>query len=132
MLDHVSLGVSDLWRSRRFYDAVLRPLGMARLLDFEDRGSDYGAMSAPLGVEFTITMERHVEPGSGVHLCFRAVNRQAVMDFHAAALREGGSDDGAPGLRAVYHANYFGAFVRDPDGHRIEAVCHLPSVAAIL
>src|SRR5205814_6898391 len=120
MLDHVSLGVSDLARSRRFYDAALRPLGLVRLLDFEGRGSDYGAMAAPLGVEFTITQETRVEPGLGLHLCFRAIDRHAVTSFHGAALHEGGRDDGEPGIRARYHINYFGAFVLDPDGHRIE------------
>jgi catechol 2,3-dioxygenase-like lactoylglutathione lyase family enzyme len=127
VLDHVSLGVSDLERSRRFYDVALRPLGIVRIVDFgEGRGSDYGAMAGSLGVEFTITVEPNVAPSRGMHLCFRAPNRDAVSAFHAAALMSGGRDDGAPGLRPHYHANYFGAFVLDPDGHRIEAVCHAP------
>jgi catechol 2,3-dioxygenase-like lactoylglutathione lyase family enzyme len=127
MLDHVSLGVSDLARSRRFYDAVLRPLGLVRILDFgPDRGSDYGAQPAPFGVEFTITREEGVRVAPGMHLCFRAASRAGVHAFHGAALAEGGSCDGAPGLRPTYHRAYFAAFVRDPDGHRIEAVCHAP------
>ena len=133
MLDHVSLGVRDLARSRRFYDAVLLPLGLVRILDFgADRGSDYGAQPAPLGVEFTITREDSVREAPGLHLCFRAPSRTAVHAFHRAALAEGGSCDGPPGLRAVYHGDYFAAFVRDPDGHRIEAVCHAPAAPAQL
>ena len=134
MLDHVSLGVSDVGRSRRFYDAALRPLGLVRIVDFGNgRGSDYGAMPGSLGVEFTITGEADVlTPIPGAHLCFRASDREAVERFHAAALAEGGRDDGAPGLRPHYHADYYCAFVLDPDGHRIEAVCHAPQRPTIL
>lgn len=127
MLDHVSLGVSDLVRSRRFYDAVLRAIGVVRILDFENRGSDYGATSGPFGVEFTITQESAPCPSAGTHVCFRAQDRDSVRRFHRAAIEAGGTDDGAPGLRSKYHTDYFGAFVLDPDGHRIEAVCHSPS-----
>jgi catechol 2,3-dioxygenase-like lactoylglutathione lyase family enzyme len=126
MLDHVSLGVTDLERSRRFYDAALRPLGIVRILDFSGRGSDYGSMAAPLGVEFTITAEQDIPPAPGTHVCFRATDRDAVRAFHAEALCAGGHDDGGPGLRELYHPDYYAAFVRDPDGHRIEAVCHSP------
>jgi catechol 2,3-dioxygenase-like lactoylglutathione lyase family enzyme len=133
MLDHVSIGVSDLERSRRFYDAALRPLGLVRIVDFGGRGSDYGAAPGALGVEFTITREAGVRaPMPGAHLCFRAPDRSAVLNFHAAALAAGGRDDGAPGLRPRYHADYYGAFVLDPDGHRIEAVCHAPETPLIL
>jgi catechol 2,3-dioxygenase-like lactoylglutathione lyase family enzyme len=122
MLDHVSLGVSDLARSRRFYDAALRPLGLVRILDFENRGSDYGAQPAPLGVRFTITAEQEVMPSRGMHLCFRAPNRPAVREFHQAALTHGGRDDGSPGPRPHYHADYYAGFVLDPDGHRIDVM----------
>jgi len=132
MLDHVSLGVSDLDRSRRFYDAVLRPLGLVRIVDF-GRGSDYGAAPGSLGVEFTITRETDVRaPAAGAHLCFRAPSRRAVRKFHTAALAAGGRDDGAPGLRPQYHADYYGAFVLDPDGHRIEAACHAPETPLVV
>jgi catechol 2,3-dioxygenase-like lactoylglutathione lyase family enzyme len=106
MLDHVSLGVSNLERSRRFYDAALRPLGLVRIVDFGNgRGSDYGAAPGSLGVEFTITVEPELRtPIVGAHLCFRAPDRAAVRTFHAAALANGGTDDGAPGLRPHYHA----------------------------
>jgi catechol 2,3-dioxygenase-like lactoylglutathione lyase family enzyme len=133
MIDHVSLGVRDLDRSRQFYDAVLRPLGLVRTVDFQQRGSDYGAMAGSLGVEFTIT----VEPGEslssrGMHVCFRAADRPAVQAFHAAALRHGGRNDGDPGLRPQYHPDYFGAFVIDPDGHKVEAVCHAPKAPTVV
>ena len=126
MIDHVSVGVTDLERSRRFYDSVLRPLGLVRILDFEGRGSDYGAMAPPFGVEFTITVEAAVSPLVGMHICFRAPSRDAVRTFHTTALKVGGRDDGSPGLRPNYHPDYYGAFVLDPDGHRIEGVCHVP------
>jgi catechol 2,3-dioxygenase-like lactoylglutathione lyase family enzyme len=126
MLDHVSLGISDLERSGRFYDAVPRPLGMVRIVDF-GRGYDYGSMAGSLGVEFTITVEDGAAPARGMHICFQAPDRAAVRAFHAAALAAGGTDDGAPGLRSNYHPDYFAAFVRDPDGHRLEAVCHAPT-----
>jgi catechol 2,3-dioxygenase-like lactoylglutathione lyase family enzyme len=134
MLDHVSLGVGDIGRSRAFYDAALRPLGLVRIVDFGDgRGSDYGAAPGSLGVEFTITREAKVQaPAAGAHLCFRAPDQAAVRAFHAAALAAGGSDDGAPGVRPQYHADYYAAFIRDPDGHRIEAVCHAPEKPTIL
>jgi catechol 2,3-dioxygenase-like lactoylglutathione lyase family enzyme len=128
VLDHASLGVSDIERSRRFYDAALRPLGLVRIVDFgEGRGSDYGDAPGSTGVEFTITRELGAaRPPDSAHLCFRASDRAAVRAFHAAALAAGGHDDGPPGLRPQYHADYYGAFVLDPDGHRIEAVCHAP------
>jgi len=134
LLDHISLGVSDINRSRRFYDATLRPLGLVRIVDFgEGRGSDYGAAPGPLGVEFTITREADVRTSvPGAHLCFRAPDRAAVDAFHRAALAAGGRDDGARGLRTHYHADYYGAFVLDPDGHRIEAVCHAPETPTVL
>src|SRR5262249_35341715 len=127
MLDHVSVGVKDLDVSRRFYDAVLRPIGLVRIVDFEQRGSDYGAMTGPFGVEFTITAEgAEASALRGMHVCFRAPDRAAVRAFHAAAVVSGGQSDGEPGPRPQYHTDYFAAFVLDPDGHRIEAVCHAP------
>src|SRR5260370_26687742 len=134
MLDHVSLGVSDIERSRRFYDAALRPLALVRIVDFgSGRGSDYGAAPGSLGVEFTITAETSVAaPYPGIHLCFRAPGREAVHAFHAAALGAGGRDDGAPGPRPHYHADYYAAFVLDPDGHRIEAVSHAPTKSTLV
>jgi catechol 2,3-dioxygenase-like lactoylglutathione lyase family enzyme len=132
MLDHVSLGVSDLQRSRRFYDAAFRPLGLVRTVDFQGRGSDYGALPGQLGVQFTITREANVVPLRGMHVCFRAPNREAVRAFYMAALGAGGTADGEPGVRTQYHPDYYAAFVLDPDGHRIEAVCHAPEVATVV
>ncbi len=132
MLDHVSLGVTDLERSRRFYDAALRPLGIVRIVDFHSRGSDYGAMAGSLGVEFTITTETAMIPSQGTHVCFRAPDHAAVRAFHAAAIASGGRSDGEPGPRPQYHADYYAAFALDPDGHRIEAVCHAPQKPAVL
>jgi catechol 2,3-dioxygenase-like lactoylglutathione lyase family enzyme len=133
VLDHASLGVSDVERSQRFYDAALRPLGLVRIVDFgEGRGSDYGAAPGSTGVEFTITRESAARPSAGAHLCFLAPDRAAVRAFHAAALGAGGRDDGLPGVRPHYHADYYGAFVLDPDGHRIEAVCHAPERPAVI
>ena len=127
MLDHVSLGVWDLTRSRRFYDAALRSLGLVRTVDFQNRGSDYGGRPGQLGVEFTITQEAEgAGPSRGSHISFAAPNREAVDAFYEAALASGGTDDGPPGLRTQYHRDYYAAFVMDPDGHRIEAVCHAP------
>jgi catechol 2,3-dioxygenase-like lactoylglutathione lyase family enzyme len=132
MLDHVSLGVSDIARSRAFYDAALAPLGLVRIVDFRaGKGADYGAAPGQTGVEFTITEESGtVIPARGSHLCFRARDRAAIAAFHAAALGAGGRDDGVPGPRD-YHKAYFAAFVLDPDGHRIEAVCHAPDAPEI-
>ncbi len=133
MLDHVSLGVTDIGRSRRFYDAVLRPLGIVRIVDFGGgQGSDYGSAPGSLGVEFTITAEPGgVALSQGTHLCFRAPDRAAVHAFYATALAAGGRDDGPPELCPQYHADYYAAFVLDPDGHHIEAVCHAPQAPEI-
>src|SRR5437899_12304354 len=103
-------------------------MGLVRTLDF-GRGSDWGTSAGQTGVEFTITLETEAAPSAGHHLCFRAPSREAVRAFYQAALENGGKDDGAPGLRPIYHPDYFGAFVLDPDGHRIEAVYHAPMEA---
>jgi catechol 2,3-dioxygenase-like lactoylglutathione lyase family enzyme len=134
MLDHVSLGVTDIEQSRRFYDAALRPLGLVRIIDFGNgRGSDYGSAPGQLSVEFTITREVDVKtPIPGAHLCFLAPYREAVDAFHTAAVSHGGRDDGRPGLRPQYQPDYYAAFVLDPDGHRIEAVCRAPTKPMIV
>jgi catechol 2,3-dioxygenase-like lactoylglutathione lyase family enzyme len=125
MIDHVSVGVANLARSQRFYDAALQPLGLIRTVNF-GRGSEYGDAPGSPGVRFTITQERTaVAPATGSHICFRAPSREAVRAFFTAGLGSGGRSDGEPGLRS-YHADYYAAFLLDPDGHRIEAVCHAP------
>src|SRR5260370_24097777 len=126
MLDHVSLGVPAIARSRRFYDAALRPLGLVRVVDFgEGRGSDYGAAPGSLGVEFTITREAEVRtPIPGAHLCFLAPDRAAVDAFHEAALARGGRDAWAPPLPPPYHTHYYCAFLLGPHGQRLQTVLH--------
>ncbi|HUH85222.1 MAG TPA: VOC family protein [Stellaceae bacterium] len=123
MIDHISLRCRDITRARAFYDAVLAPLGYRRLFDFNDT-SGYGVEHIPgSAISFWIGQASDGTALSG-HLCFRAPSRAAVDAFHRAALAAGGRDDGKPGLRPLYHPNYYAAFVLDPDGHKIEAVRH--------
>lgn len=119
MLDHVSIGASDLARAGRFYDAVLAPLGYRRR-QADDGSLGYGDART---VFWVIASPRPVppDPGSGLHFCFVAPTRAGVDAFHAAALANGGADNGRPGLRADYGPGYYAAFVLDPDGYRIEA-----------
>lgn len=127
MIDHLSLAVNDMTKSRAFYDAVLDPLGYARVMDVEDAGklfSGYGPAKKP--AFWIYGGYGKARPGPGAHVAFLAPTRAAVDAFHREALAQGGRDDGKPGLRPDYHANYYGAFVFDPDGHKIEAVCHAP------
>jgi catechol 2,3-dioxygenase-like lactoylglutathione lyase family enzyme len=125
MLDHVSIGVRDISRTRRFYDAALAPLGYTCLSEGET-SLGYGRDAVMFWISST---ERPVPPDerSGLHFCFAAPTRQSVDAFHAAALEAGGRDHGGPGLRADYGANYYAAFAIDPDGYRIEAYCGQPS-----
>lgn len=121
MLDHVSIGVSDLTRTKRFYDAALKPLGYGCLSE-NDGSLGYGSEH----VVFWIGASEHPvppNPKSGLHFCFAAPGRGAVDAFHAAALKSGGRDNGKPGLRADYGPDYYAAFVIDPDGYRLEAHC---------
>jgi catechol 2,3-dioxygenase-like lactoylglutathione lyase family enzyme len=121
MLDHISLGVRDIKRARRFYDAALAPLGYRCVSDY-GATLGYGAKEAALWVG---EAKRPVaaDPESGLHVCLSAPTRQSVDAFYAAALSAGGSDNGKPGLRADYGPNYYAAFVVDPDGYRLEAYC---------
>lgn len=121
MIHHVSIGVRDLARAGRFYDAALKPLNYKRLFDSAE-AIGYGADSPRLWV---MRVERpvHAEPASGLHLCFDAATRAGVDGFHAAALKAGGRDNGKPGVRKDYGDNYYAAFVADPDGYRLEAYC---------
>lgn len=125
MLHHVSLGVADLERSAAFYQAVLSCLGYVQV--WADRTAvGYGRPGGgdQLAIKLAGTEAR--APGAGFHLAFAAPTRAAVLAFHEAALRCGGRDNGAPGLRAHYGPHYYAAFVIDPDGHRIEAVVDGP------
>lgn len=124
MLDHVSLGVADIARTRKFYDAALAPLGYRRLSN-SDESLGYGADSVVLWLN-KAARPVPADRESGLHFCFAAPSRKAVDQFHQAALAQGGVDNGAPGLRADYGDNYYAAFVVDPDGYRIEAYCSQP------
>ena len=124
MLDHLSLGVSDLERAAAFYDAALAPLGYGRLFSTV-RSVGYGPPGAKDEAFAILAAGADARPpGVGCHIALRAPSRDAVDAFHAAALRMGAADEGAPGLRPHYGAGYYAAFVRDLDGYRLEAVCH--------
>ena len=120
MLDHVGLNVSDIERSKAFYAEALAPLGYSIFRDLETHIGFLGGKSP----DFWISQRG--EAGRGTHVCFRSPDRATVDAFHAAALAAGGTDNGPPGLRPHYHEQYYGAFVLDPDGNNIEAVCHTP------
>ena len=123
MFSHVTVGTNDLAKAGAFYDAVFEALGMSRGFEGETFIS-YGERS---GGRFFVMSPFNGEPatvGNGVHAAFRAADRVSVDAFHAAALANGGSDEGAPGLRPNYHADYYGAYVRDPDGNKLQSVCH--------
>jgi catechol 2,3-dioxygenase-like lactoylglutathione lyase family enzyme len=121
MIAHVSIGVRDITKSKRFYDAALKALGY-KCLSESDGSLGYGRDA----VAFWISTAAHPVPAdmkSGLHFCFTAPTRKSVDTFHAAALAAGGRDNGAPGLRPEYGPGYYAAFIVDPDGFRIEAYC---------
>jgi len=124
MIDHITFGISDFARSTAFYDAAFAPLGVTRLFDApaEDTGGVKAIGYGDSRPWFWIA-EDDVTRGK-LHIALQAKDRASVDAFHRAALAAGGRDHGAPGLRPHYHANYYGAFVLDPDGNNIEAVCH--------
>ena len=118
-LNHVSIGVHDIAKTRRFYDAALKPLGYTCMSEGET-SLGYGKDAVALWISAS---DRPVpaDEKSGLHFCFDAPSRKAVAAFHAGALGAGGRDNGKPGLRADYGPNYYAAFVVDPDGYRLEA-----------
>ncbi len=120
MFDHVSLGVRDIARSRRFYDSALKPLGLAAL-SVGDDSLGYGKETVALWLAVSASPVP-ADPRSGLHFCFKAPSRASVGEFHRAALAAGGRDNGAPGLRADYGPSYYAAYVVDPDGYRLEAL----------
>jgi catechol 2,3-dioxygenase-like lactoylglutathione lyase family enzyme len=130
MLDHVSIAVRDIARAGRFYDAVMAALGVPCVWR-EERAIGYGLRnSAADDAHGYLTLRLGAAPADAAcHWCFRAPDRAAVRAFHAAGLTAGGTDDGAPGLRPHYHPEYYAAFLRDPDGNRVEAVCHRAEAA---
>ena len=121
MFDHVSIGVADISRSKKFYDAALKPLGYSR----SQRWRDLAGLRRQGGrtVARRHQQAREGRQDSGLHFCFVAKDRAAVDAFHAAALKAGGTDNGKPGLRADYGPKYYAAFAIDPDGYRLEAHC---------
>ena len=121
MINHVSIGVRDVAKSKRFYDAVLKPLGYTCLSDGKT-SLGYGAGAVQLWI---LAAEQPVKADtkSGLHFCFEAPTRKSVDAFHAAAVGAGGRDNGKPGVRADYDPSYYAGFVVDPDGYRIEAYC---------
>jgi catechol 2,3-dioxygenase-like lactoylglutathione lyase family enzyme len=125
MIDHTGVVVSDFELSKRFYRAALAPLGYQLLMEVSAAQTgltDMAGFGEPPKPDFWIG--QGIPNFPALHIAFRATSRAAVDAFYSAALSAGGTDNGAPGLRPHYHADYYGAFVRDPDGHNIEAVCH--------
>lgn len=117
MIDHLSIHVSDMAASKRFYEAALKPLGYTLMMDYGDQAVGLGEGGKP---DFWLS-KGAAHPS---HIAFRSVDRATVDAFHAAAIAAGGRDNGTPGVRAQYHPGYYGAFVLDPDGYNVEAVCH--------
>jgi catechol 2,3-dioxygenase-like lactoylglutathione lyase family enzyme len=120
VLDHVGVPVSDFERSKRFYEEALSPLGYELLMEPSDSAAGFGRSGKP---DFWIARG---DPGRSIHVAFTTEDRATVAAFHEAAIAAGGRDNGGPGLRPEYHPTYYGAFVLDPDGYNIEAVCHRP------
>jgi catechol 2,3-dioxygenase-like lactoylglutathione lyase family enzyme len=124
MLDHLGIDVSDYDRSKAFYIAALKPLGFEVLMEPIPNACGFGDPEKRM--PFFWVYDR-AEVNKGVHVAFSAPDRATVDAFHAAALEAGATDNGAPGVREIYHPNYYGAFVLDPDGNNVEAVCHVPA-----
>lgn len=129
MYDHLSLGVTNLARSIAFYDAALKPLGVERMLVMSDRsiaayGTSRGMTFWLYGKDETNNSLSNLTNPPRFHLALRAETRIAVDGFYQNAIANGGTDDGAPGIRSQYHPNYYAAYVFDPDGYKLEAVCH--------
>ena len=124
MIDHVSVAVRDLDASASFYATLLAPLGLSKLREWPNAAVGFGKKYPEFWINRRDAMDRVAE-NSGVHICLRAPDTQAVEAFHAAGVKSGGASDGAPGPRKEYHDGYYAAFVRDPDGNRIEAVTFL-------
>jgi catechol 2,3-dioxygenase-like lactoylglutathione lyase family enzyme len=128
VIDHTGVDVSDAGSSRRFYEEALAPLGYKLLMELPleaTGGAVVLGFGAPPVADFWLHQGTPQRPP--IHVAFRAASREMVDAFYEAALAAGGRDNGAPGLRPHYHANYYGAFVLDPDGHNIEACCHNPA-----
>jgi len=123
MFDHVKFGVSDFAASKAFYAQALAPLGVAVVAEGEP---SYGAELCRSDNPCSLCIFQTTEKPAHLHLAFAASTREQVDDFYREALAAGATDNGPPGLRPKYHANYYAAFVIGPDGHNLEAVCHVP------
>ena len=121
-LDHIGLDVRDYEASKSFYEQALAPLGITFMMEPVAQVGGFGG-----DFPFFWVAKRGCGPDSGVHVAFTAENRETVHAFHSAALAAGGRDNGGPGVREIYHPHYYAAFVLDPDGNNIEAVCHTPA-----
>ena len=127
MLDHIGIHVSDYASARDFYSAALAPLGLKLTMEPIDKVGGFAGGDGGISGAFPVWIaEGRGAPTAG-HVAITAPDRATVDAFHAAALAAGGTDNGAPGVRAMYHPNYYGAYVLDPDGNNIEAVCHKPT-----
>jgi catechol 2,3-dioxygenase-like lactoylglutathione lyase family enzyme len=122
MLDHTGFGVSDYQRSKAFYERLLAPLGVTLVRESTGKSAGFGQESKP----FFWIHERPPAVQGGLHIAFAVEERETVHAFHSAGLQAGGTDNGAPGLRTIYHPNYYAAFIFDLDGNNIEAVCDKP------
>jgi catechol 2,3-dioxygenase-like lactoylglutathione lyase family enzyme len=126
-LDHTSLSVADLAKAKAFYTAALKPLGISVLMEFPKAVTgnfDIAGLGSNGKPFFWLASAGKTTPY--IHIAFLASTRAEVDAFYSAAIAAGGKDNGAPGLRPMYHPNYYGAFVIDADGHNVEAVCHAP------
>jgi len=121
LIDHFTLLAVDFPRSKAFYTQALAPLRARLVMEFE------GVAGFGMNGKGELWLRATREPQRSMHIAFYAQTRNQVNEFHLAALAAGGVDNGPPGLRPIYHANYYGAYIVDPDGHNIEAVCHAPS-----
>jgi catechol 2,3-dioxygenase-like lactoylglutathione lyase family enzyme len=118
MIDHMGIAVTDLEKSVAFYKQALAPLGYELIMSIQNQFAGFGIAGKP---DFWIGAGK---PTDRIHVAFRANGRATVKKFYEAAIAAGGKDNGAPGIREIYHPEYYGAFVLDPDGHNIEACCH--------
>ncbi|MGH6931394.1 MAG: VOC family protein [Dongiaceae bacterium] len=130
MIDHVSLGVNELDKARAFYEAALKPLGFRPVMEHAGMVGFGPGPEKPWFWIGTPDGGRWANACPGSHVAFQATSRAAVDAFYRAAIRAGGRDNGKPGLRPQYHADYYGGFIIDLDGHHIEAACHLPESKA--
>jgi len=120
MIHHVSIGTNDIQRAKAFYDPLMSLIGF-RALKHSETSAHYGASDISFSLETPVD-GRPATAGNGAHIAFQAPDRETVRRFHWMAIDNGGTDEGVPGIRQEYNVNYYGAFVRDPDGNKIEAV----------